>query len=188
MDSRKWLIIDYNWLNNIQQSHIRRPCLALAEAGRRLGPPQVWNFAFANRPKQHRSHRWHWHTIFGCLRKQAWNCRWDPCRPETLLGAHFWPSKKRLHGFYMASRNWRMVPCPPLKSLWAAAASCNSSDSETDGWHPVHPSKASGPWACPPLESLCRFTAQKPLGSPKLTDGTLSTPQKPLGSRGRLQF
>ena len=35
---------------------IRRPCLALAEAGRRLGPPQVWNFAFGNRPKQHRSH------------------------------------------------------------------------------------------------------------------------------------
>ena len=34
---------------------IRRPCLALAEAGRRLGPPQVWNFAFGNRPKQHRS-------------------------------------------------------------------------------------------------------------------------------------
>ena len=37
-----------------------------------------------------------------------------------------------------------MAPCPPLKTLWAAAAGCNSRDSEIDGWHPVHPSKASG--------------------------------------------
>ena len=30
-----------------------------------------------------------------------------------------------------------MAPCPPLKTLWAAAAGCNSRDSETDGRHPV---------------------------------------------------
>ena len=68
-----------------------------------------------------------------------------------------------------------MAPCPPLKTLWAAAAGCNSRDSETDGWHPVHPSKASG---------QPRQVAS--LGIPRLTDGALSTPQNPLGSRGRL--
>ena len=30
-----------------------------------------------------------------------------------------------------------MAPCPPLKSLWAAAAGCNSRGSETDGRRPV---------------------------------------------------
>ena len=30
-----------------------------------------------------------------------------------------------------------MAPCPPLKTFWAAAAGCNSRDSETDGRHPV---------------------------------------------------
>ena len=49
-----------------------------------------------------------------------------------------------------------------------------SKDSETDGWHPVHPSKPSG---------QPRQVATP--GIPKLTDGTLSTPQK--RSRGRLQ-
>ena len=55
-----------------------------------------------------------------------------------------------------------MAPCPPLKSLWAAAAGCNSSDSETDGWHPVYSSKPSGQpqqvailrIPCPPLKTL----------------------------------
>ena len=28
------------------ETNIRRPCLALAKAGRRLGPPWVWSFAF----------------------------------------------------------------------------------------------------------------------------------------------
>ena len=65
-----------------------------------------------------------------------------------------------------------MAPCPPLKTRWAAAAGCNSRDSETDGWDPVHPSKPSG---------QPRQVAT--LGIPRLTDGTLPTPQKPLGSR-----
>ena len=46
---------DNFWRDFLHKWNVRRPCLALAEAGRRLGPPQVWNFAFGNRPKQHRS-------------------------------------------------------------------------------------------------------------------------------------
>ena len=88
-------------------------------------------------------------------------------------------------------RNWRMGPCPPLKTLWAAAAGCNSRNSETDGWHLVRPSKASGqPADCNSSDSETDgwhpVRPSKPsgqpqqvasLGIPRLTDGA-------LGSRG----
>ena len=79
-----------------------------------------------------------------------------------------------------------MAPCPPLKSLWAAAAGCNSSDSETDGWHPVHPSKPSGqPRAFGQLQEVQRaslYTHCHPfLATPKLW---LAPP--PVGSRACL--
>ena len=95
---------------------IRRPCLALAEAGRRLGPPQVWNFAFGNRPKQHRSRR-----------------AMPPQCPATPRTAIIWDGASGLKTLAAPQ------PAQSSSSNGATVASqaqdSSYMDSESDGWH-----------------------------------------------------
>ena len=90
--------------------YIRRPCLALAEAGRRLGPPQVWNFAFGNRPKQHRSRP--------AMPPQC------PATPRTAILAS--ESRPASAGPVFVQQ-WRQVASQAQDSSYV--------DSESDGWH-----------------------------------------------------
>ena len=76
------------------------------------------------------------------------------------------------------------IPCPPLKTLWAAAAGCNSKDSETDGWHPLRPSKPAGqPQQVASLETD-GWHPVHPSASCNSRD-SLSAPQNPLGCNSK---
>ena len=112
-----------------------------------------------------------WAAAAGCNSSDSETDGWHPVHPSKP------PGQSQQVAILRIPKLTDGALSAPQNCLGAAAAGCNSSDSETDGWHPVHPSRPSGQ---PQQVAI--------LGIPKLTDGALSAPQNCLGSRGRLQF
>ena len=135
--------------------YIRRPCLALAEAGRRLGPPQVWNFPFGNRPKQHRSRP--------AMPPQC------PATPRTAILAS--ESRPASAGPVFVQQ-WRQVASQAQDSSYV--------DSESDGWDlgSPRPSWPSLRPAMAPQWPARPRTAWKP--SPRLSRPSLRPAMAPL--------
>ena len=150
---------------------IRRPCLALAEAGWRLGPPQVWNFAFGNRPKQHRSHP---AMPPQCPATPRTADIWLPKATDSTsalktLAAPQPPQSSSSNGASVASHAQDPVTRPgPSNGASVASQAQDSSSmaSESDGWH-------LGLEAGPVFVQQWRLRGQPAvIWLPKATDGT----------------
>ena len=104
----------FGWLRlSAQQNHpeIRRPCLALAKAGRRPGPPWVWTFAFKTTPAVSTK------SIQGLPSRSLLSSLSGSCRPilRTFLVGGI-PSEKLFLQFRESL--FGIAKCPAAASLW----------------------------------------------------------------------